>query len=339
LFVDYTTSNVVQRTLARGAIASGLTYTGDGSIIAGGPAQHDYMQYYQKYMKSNHIFDGAGAGATADTRGPSEDAGKGLKGGGDGDDDYVFAGSRNFKGKGVRAVCAYGSDDVVIVDEGGATTRAMHDGAGPSGKGLKGDGYCDDDYVRTGAGSRSFKGKGGRESFSTVCAYGSDDVVIDEGGTITRATQTGKDGGVDDDEYVGSGSGSGLIDTLGDAAHEQPCLHLHADQCSVGAQTVLYLNSRIRSTAQPDCFHRLWNDCQDRGCLGPECALRDERGAPFGGAPDPPIPRGPLPPPSFPGSSGVATLRTRGVWVLGIPPPRSPTVPQFTFKGVPNRTA
>ena len=119
LFVDYTTSNVVQCTLARGAIASGLTYTGAGI--------------------------GAGAGATADTRGPSEDAGKGLKGGGDGDDDYVFAGSRNFKGKGVRAVCAYGSDDV----------------------------------------------------------------VIDEGGTITRATQTGKDGGVDDDEYVGSGSGSG----------------------------------------------------------------------------------------------------------------------------------
>ena len=150
LFVDYTTSNVVQRTLARGAIASGLTYTGDGSIIAGGPAQHDYMQYYQKYMKSNHIFDGAGAGATADTRGPSEDAGKGLKGGG----------------------------------------------------------YCDDDYVRTGAGSRSFKGKGCRESFSTVCAYSSDDVVIDEGGTTTRATQTGDDGGVDDDEYGGSGSGS-----------------------------------------------------------------------------------------------------------------------------------
>ena len=49
LFVDYTaTSNVILSTKARGAIASGVAYTGSG--IAGGAFQYEFMQYMKTVL-------------------------------------------------------------------------------------------------------------------------------------------------------------------------------------------------------------------------------------------------------------------------------------------------
>ena len=49
MFVDYTaTSNVILSTKARGAIASGVAYTGSG--IAGGAFQYEFMQYMKTVL-------------------------------------------------------------------------------------------------------------------------------------------------------------------------------------------------------------------------------------------------------------------------------------------------
>ena len=99
LFVDYTaTSNVILSTKARGAIASGVAYTGSG--IAGGAFQYDYMQYMKTVLAPGPpptgIFDGAGAAAAA-----------APEGGGDGD--YVMGSGGKGKGLGGDGECVMGS--------------------------------------------------------------------------------------------------------------------------------------------------------------------------------------------------------------------------------------
>ncbi len=64
-----------------------------------------------------------------------------------------------------------------------------------------------------------------------------------------------------------------VMDTLGPSDIPRPCVHLHADQCTVGSQAVFFLLPRIRSTGQPDCFHRLWNDVTAGFKLGGQWGL------------------------------------------------------------------
>ena len=125
MFVDYTaTSIAILSTKARGAIASGVAYTGSG--IAGGAFQYDYMQYMKTVLAPGPpptgIFDGAGAAAAAAPEGV-------------GDGDYVMGSGEcvmcsGGKGKGGLKGGSGGGKGKTCLWLGRESFRASHADAG-----------------------------------------------------------------------------------------------------------------------------------------------------------------------------------------------------------------